>query len=392
MVKPFAQLAFIILLLTATLTTEETITTQLQNAAASLSAGHLESAESQLQKLLYASPKEYRALDLLGIVRVLQHRPSNAESLFQQSIESKPDFASAHAHLGLLYMQTGREGAAVPQLREATRLDPTRKDASDALVHIFREQANNASSEGNPKAALGFLVEARKIAPKNADVQFEFAMTALKMSLLQDAADGFLQTLTLRNDDPLAIYGLGRAYGGLGKLEDARKQFAHYVVVRPDDPSGYCSLGMTLAALGRQDEAKAQFQKSIHLSPNQTEAYFQLGVLELHASDWEAATMNLRRVLDREPNHAGALSGLGRIEFEQKNYVQAADLLKRAIANDGFLREAHYYLALTYARTGLQTESQQEFQRATQLEHEDVEKRRRAWDKLELPSPDAGSH
>jgi tetratricopeptide (TPR) repeat protein len=363
---------------------EDTITTSLRSAAVSLSAGHLEAAEGELQKVLHASPKEYRALDLLGVVRVLQHHTNDAETLFQQSIESKPDFASAHAHLGLLYLEGGREGDAVPELREAIRLDPSRSDASGALIRVFREQARSASTVGNQQAALGFLIEARRIAPKNADVQFEFAMAALQMSLLQDAADAFAQTLLLRKDDPLAIYGLGRAYGGLGKFEDARKQFTRYIALRPDDPSGYCSLGMTLAALDRRAEAKTQFEKSTALLPSQTESYFQLGILEIHDGDLVAATEHLRRVLDHNADHAGALSALGRIEFEQKHYAQAAELLKRAIADNNSLQEAHYYLALTYARTGRRAESEREFERATELEHEDVEKRRSVWNRLEL--------
>jgi len=90
-------------------------------------------------------------------------------------------------------------------------------------------------------------------------------------------------------------------------------------------------------------------------------------------------------VLDRDPLHAGAMSGLGRIEFEQKQYTQAAELLNRAIVSEGSLQEAHYYLGLTYGRMGQKTESEREFQRATQLEHEDMEKRKALWNRLDLP-------
>ena len=83
--------------------------------------------------------------------------------------------------------------------------------------------------------------------------------------------------------------------------------------------------------------------------------------------------------------HAGALSGLGRIEFEQKHYTRAAELLNHAIASDGSLQEAHYYLGLAYGRMGQKAESEREFQRATQLEHEDMEKRKALWNRLDLP-------
>jgi Flp pilus assembly protein TadD len=229
------------------------------------------------------------------------------------------------------------------------------------------------------------LIEARKLAPKNPDVQFEFATAAFQMSLLQDAVDGFKETLSQRKDDPFAVYGLGRAYGGLGELDEARQQFAYYITLSPDDPSGYCSLGMTLAALERPDEARTQFERSIALAPEQTEAYFRLGVLELLADNWGPARANLQHVLDRDPKHAGALSALGRLEFQQKHYTQTVELLRRATANDDSLLEAHYYLGLTYGRLGQKAESEQEFQKATQLQHEDVEKRKALWKRLDLP-------
>ena len=113
---------------------------------------------------------------------------------------------------------------------------------------------------------MGLLIQARKLAPGSPDVEFEFASAAFQMSLLQDAVDGFQETLKQRKNDVLALYGLGRAYGGLGKLEEARRQFEQYVRLRPDDPSGYCSLAITLAALEHLQEARQQFAKSIALA------------------------------------------------------------------------------------------------------------------------------
>jgi tetratricopeptide (TPR) repeat protein len=360
--------------------------TRLHHAVRLLSAGNLDRAEGELKAVLLTSPDEYRALDLLGVVRILQHHEADAEPLFQKAIQSKTDFASAHAHLGLLYEQTSRDDDAIPELQTAIRLDPARADASDALVHIFRQHAREAGSNGDPKQALGLLIQARKLAPKNPDVEFEFASAAFQMSLMQDAVDGFRETLAKRKDDALAAYGLGRAYGGLGKLEEAGQQFARYIALRPSDPSGYCSLGITLAALERPKEARIQFAKSIKLAPEQSEAYFRLGKLELEANNLDLAGTDLQHALDRDPRHAGALSAMGRLDFMQKRYGPAVELLQRAVASDGSLLEAHYYLGLTYSRIGQKPESDDELQKAVELQHEESENRRALWNRLDLPA------
>jgi len=349
---------------------------RLQDAARAISAGKLQEAERELQWVLRSSPDEFHALDLLGVIRVLQHSEPQAEVLFRRVVQVMPEFAPGRAHLGLLYLQTGRPQEAVPQLREALRLDPTRTDVAGALVHILQDQSQTVIDSGDLGKALTLLNEARGYAPDNADLQFGFGMLALRLSLQQDAIEAFQRTLQLRKSDPLALYNLGRAFMGLSKFDDARQQFEEYVNLRPGDPSGHCSLGMTLAALEHAREARAEFERSIELLPAQTESYYRLGLLELESRDFEAASSNLRQALDREPTHAPALTALGKVAFEQQLYPEAIRFLQQAIVNDSNLREAHYYLGLALARTGHKQESEEHLAIAIRLEHEEAERRR----------------
>ena len=348
----------------------------LQKAAKEISAGQLDPAEKELQSVLRAEPGEYHALDLLGVVRVLQHQETQAEDLFAQSVRREPDFAPAHSHLGLLYLKLARTEDAIRELREALRLDPRRTDAAGALIHTLQEQAQTASEAGNWDEALRALKDARNYAPDDPDIQYEFGMVALQLSLNEDAAEAFRRTLKVRTRDALAVYNLGRALMEQSKFEDARIEFADYVKMRPNDPSGYCALGMTLAALERSKEARDEFERSISIAPAQTEAYYRLGLLDLESGDYNAARQNLDRALDREPKNAAALTALGRIEFEQKDYPEAVSMLQKAVAGDASLREAHYYLGLTLARLGRKQESTEQLEIATRLEHEQAEHRR----------------
>jgi tetratricopeptide (TPR) repeat protein len=361
---------------------------QLQDAAKEISAGKLDLAEKDLQSVLHSTPGDYRALDLLGVVRVLEHQDDKAEELFGEVVKAKPDFAPGHAHLGLLFLRLGREQDAVPELREALRLDLGRADASGALVHILRDQARIASQQGNLDYALNLLIEARKYAPDNADVVYEFGVIALKRSLLDDATEAFQETLKLRKDDALAVFYLGYALLDRSRFDDAREQFTRYVELRPDDPSGYGALGMVLAALGRSDEARPQFERSIALDPRQSESYYQLGVLNLEAGEYDAATHDLQQALDRKPNDSATLTALGRVEFEQKHYPEAILNLQQAVGQDDSLQEAHYYLGLTLARVGRKEESSEQLEIATRLEQERKERGRHV---LRLREPDGQS-
>jgi tetratricopeptide (TPR) repeat protein len=161
---------------------------------------------------------------------------------------------------------------------------------------------------------------------------------------------------------------------GLANYEDARAIFERFVRLRPSDASGHYALGMTLQALQRSAEARSEFEKSIELQPAQTESHYQLGRMDLETGDLSGAEQQFTRVLERDPNHAGSLAGMGRLKFQQKDYSQALELLGKAVAADMSLREAHYYLGMTYARMNRKEESENELEVAGRLEHEEVER------------------
>jgi tetratricopeptide (TPR) repeat protein len=355
----------------------QSASSELQNAARELSAGRLDNAEQDLQSVLRSNPGDYRALDLLGVVRVLQHQESKAEDLFGQVVRAHPDFAPGHAHLGLLYLQLGRTQDALPELQQALQLDPSRTDVASAMSHLLQTQAKTASYSGDWSSALAFLMNARKYTPDNADVQYEFGLVAHKLSLDDDAIEAFQQTLKLRKNDAAALYNLGFALMDRARFDDARQQFAKYVELRPDDPSGSCALGMALAALERTEDARAQFKRSIVLAPTQSESYYRLGLLDLGAGDYDGATLDLHKALEHNPSDAGALTALGKVEFEQKHYPESIPPLQEAISQDNSLQEAHYYLGLTLARMGRKQESNEQLEIAARLEQEQKERSRK---------------
>jgi tetratricopeptide (TPR) repeat protein len=356
-----------------------------KHAAAALLAGDVKQAETELQAVVRSAPTDVHALDLLGIIRAQEKREAEAEELFEKAIAIQPNFAGAHASLGLLYVQMGKEDLAIPQLQESLRLDPGRKDAQAALINVWRAQAHAAAQRDDLEKGLAMLMQARKLDPTDRDVQYDIGMVTLRMSLFPDAIEAFDQVVKLRPDDSQALYGLGRAKMALAKFDDAQQIFAHYVQLRPADASGHYALGVTLQALQRTPDAQAEYERSIELQPQQTESYFQLGLMDLDAGRLGAAAEEFERVLKRAPQHAGALTGMGRVRFGEKKYTEAAILLERAVASNPELREAHYYLGLADSRLGRKEDSEKELQIASRIEHQEVEKHQTV---LKIVDPD----
>jgi tetratricopeptide (TPR) repeat protein len=347
----------------------------IQDAGKAIVAGDLARAETELQTVLSADPREYRARNLLGVVRAQQKREAEAERVFKQVIQEQPEFAGAYVNLGLLYVQIGKRGDAVTEFQQALQLEPARTDARDALVNVLRADAASALQAQQAEKALSLLIRARKANPKDPDALFEFGMVALRMQLLPDAVQALQESLAFR-DDPRTVYALGRAQMALAKFAEAASLFERYVSLRPNDATGHYALGVTLESLQRTPEAREQFEESARLQPEQTEAYFRLGLMDQEDNNFDGASVRFERVLQRDPKHAGALTGMGRLAFQRKEYQAAVDMFLRAIQSDKMVLPAHYYLGLTYGRLGRKEDSEKELAIAARLERDDLDSRR----------------
>jgi tetratricopeptide (TPR) repeat protein len=348
----------------------------MQDAAQSMVAGNLQQAETDLKSVLHTNPREYRALNLLGMIRAQQQRNAEAEKIFKSVVQLRPNFAGAHVNLGLLYLQMSRSDDAIAQFQEALRIEPGRADALGALLNTWRVEAREAMRAGDLEKALALLIQARKASPRNPDVLYDFGIAALRLSLFPDAIQAFTGVLKIRENDANALYGLGRAQISLGKYQDAAETFSRYAKLYPQDASGHYALGIVLASLEKSAEARTELQKSVELQPEQTESYLQLGRICVDEGDLDCAAADFDHVLQRDPRHAEALSGMGRVSFQRKEYAKAIELLQQSITLDSSIRQAHYYLGLAYTRVGRKEDGEKELQVASKIERDEVEQHR----------------
>src|SRR3712207_6356451 len=76
---------------------------ELERAAALISANRLAEAEQQLNSILKTRPNDALALNLLGTVRAQQGRLEDAETLFTRAVRADLKFVGARMNLAHLY-------------------------------------------------------------------------------------------------------------------------------------------------------------------------------------------------------------------------------------------------------------------------------------------------
>ena len=87
------------------------------------------------QKAVQLSPKDAATLDVLGWTYLLAGRYSEAERMLSKALEHDPQYASAHFHLAIIYLQTNDRASAFDHLIHARDLGSAEAEA--ALKQYF---------------------------------------------------------------------------------------------------------------------------------------------------------------------------------------------------------------------------------------------------------------
>ena len=167
---------------------------------------------------------------------------------FQRAIELDPDFAEAHALLGMAFLAKidfgglpvkGQIALAEPVIERALKLSPELSEAYEALALLERNKGDITATEAAYEKAIEFN-------PNNAD-----------------ALRGFAYFKTSR---------LGQHEQALAVLNKAR-------LVDPQNPHTLVLLGIILVEIDRFEEALASYNAAIGSAPDFFLAYWGLGNL-----------------------------------------------------------------------------------------------------------------
>ena len=109
------------------------------------------------------------------------------------------------------------------------------------------------------------------------------------------------------------------------------------------------------------------YQHAVHRDPSYRRAHSHAGFNDLQAGRLGDAEREFLRALSLDPEHAGALLGLGVVATRRKQWSEAETLLRRSLAADGTLIDAHRRLAGVLARRGEFDEAISAYERSLTL-------------------------
>ncbi len=174
-----------------------------------------------------------------------------ALSAYRSAVRLMPDFAEAHANLGLVYMLIGNYARAVAEQQEAIRLKPDLAEAHYNLGNVYVRQGRYA------EAAPAYR-EAIRLKPDDAPPDSVVAGV--------DAHQGAYTQRVARHQRATRRSGLANAYFNLRDYAAARAEYEQVLGIAPDFADAHYNLAILYERIGDTNRAVVHWQAYLKLA------------------------------------------------------------------------------------------------------------------------------
>jgi tetratricopeptide (TPR) repeat protein len=182
----------------------------------------------------------------------------DAVSLWRRAIYYSPNSWSTHYNLGLAYLNLKQNQAAVDELVEAKRLNPSEPTILNnlALAH---------ASEGDTLGAIEIVKEALRLDPALIEAHNNLGTFLFERSQFNDARMEFLEVLARDPSSVSARFNLARTLAAMGDHDPAIREFEALLAADPGDVAARYELAASLAAVERKPEAIAEYTRALQM-------------------------------------------------------------------------------------------------------------------------------
>lgn len=407
---------------------DQELNRKFQSAVAQYDAGHLAEAAAQLEKLLQEVPESFEAHELLGMVYAGESQNQLANEHLHAAVKLKPASAAARTNLAANLIQLGDAEGAQQQLKKAVALDPHNYDANHNLGEIYvklgkladaipflkqAQQTNPSAYDNGYDLALAYLltdgsdpaqelvqsllkqqntaelhnllgqIEEKKgdfvAAAKEYEAAahqdpsesnlFDWASELLLHQTLEPAIEVFHNAAERYPNSARLAIGLGIAYYSRGIYDEAVKSLLRAADLSPSDPRCYFFLSKAYDSSPSQaDDVIQRFRRFSELQPHNAKAQYFYAISLWKGKRSKDPTIDLsqvesllRKAIALDAKLSEAHFQLGNLLSDQSHYAEAIPEYLKTLENNSDIPDAHYRLGQAYVHTGQKDEAQPQF-------------------------------
>jgi tetratricopeptide (TPR) repeat protein len=306
-----------------------------------------------------------------------------AETLFQSVWTTYPDRAILGYNIALAQYHAGHIKESQAVLQALLNAGHETSDIEDLMAWCeFRQD--------HIKEAVAHMDRAIDLDPSRESNYLDVGMMLLQDNRHNGALVAAQKAVEVAPHSYKAYRFLGLAQYKLGELKAAEKTYARAVELNPRDPQSLLGLASAQVDDGKIDEAEATFEKVITFFPSDPNLYLQYGRMLLtyrgaNGSKVEVrAVALLKKAIALDASLAEAHYLLGNLDLTKGQTEKALPELELAVKLDPKPSSAHYALARAYLRLGRREEGMEQMRLFQQLK---VKEKKGTSTLAETPSP-----
>jgi tetratricopeptide (TPR) repeat protein len=270
----------------------EKLDQQYQSAVADFEAGRFAQAASRLEKLVPFAPKSFEIHELLGMAYASVPDGEKAIEQLKIAAQINPDSGEARTNFGATLLRFGKPELAGEQLKRARELQPTNYDANHNLGEFYVQS-------GKVSEALPLLKQAYELNPGAYDNAYDLAMADFMTGKLDDARTVIHAILQQKNSGELHNL-LGQIDEKDGKFVDAANDYEAAAHVDPSEDNLF-AWGSEMLLHRTYEPAIAIFQKASEMYPKSPRILIGLGLALYSRGIYDKAVQALIAASDLSP-------------------------------------------------------------------------------------------
>ncbi len=239
-----------------------------RRAANAHAEGNSTVAEQLAREVIAVNVDHADAHSLLGLVLIQAGERGSALPHWRRAAELQPDIAAHRYNLAELLRQLGDTHAAEPEVRAAVARAPTWAEAHFALGNVLKEQ-------GRVPESLAAYDRAVELNPRFARALYNRANLLREQGRVVEAERNYRSALEIEPSLTDAIVNRGAALGELHRWAEAEACYRHALLQRPNDSDLHTSLAGAVLAQGRTTEAAKLLASGETSALNPTAAKFR---------------------------------------------------------------------------------------------------------------------
>ena len=316
-------------------TTEEQVELSFRAGQQAMKEGQFVHAAEEFKKVLALDPTLVEAEANLGLAYQSLSEYDLAVRHLTKALRERPNLLGPTVIVGMDYLKLGSPQKATPFLQSALKLDPSNREARQALASAYLGQENFRSA----------AEEFRQIAVLDSDKSE--AWFKLGHEYLNLAASLAYRGAHLYRESAWGHRFLGDLLFQRSRFEDAVKEYQKALTAESRQTGLHTSLGHAYLHAGKLEDAETEFHLELKLDSGNELAWLGLANLQLAKGEATTALESLAKIWEISPEFLAVQRGFPSVELPQESAKASIARVQSAPEDPA----RHFLLATLYAKT-----------------------------------------